>query len=226
MRIPWAWRSGPGQRGPESPADPPARGSGDPQHPEGASRQSQPRGFRRTERRCKLVGGGRAARTSAARQRSGLGRATEAPPTTPGGHPGKPHPGGSKGPSGIANGRVAGCASGVHRARARAWAARRRRTLPPRRGVPDRPTPGVPKHREALQMGGGRDARPVGMALGTCAEGPRVPGQPAAAHARARQTGARMVRRRAGKLGAGPKRCGGAARNVRRAPAGGARPCD
>ena len=268
MRIPWAWRSGPGQRGPESPADPPARGSGDPQHPEGASRQSQPRGFRRTERRCKLVGGaglrarpqrarGRASavrqrlplpprggipasptpgvpkdraalqtggwrdprpvcnglwtcaegtripgrpaaahgradrgqespahagtaagteaprtaaalgRRGAARPSAGLGRATEAHPTTPAGHPRKSHPGGSKGPSGIAIGRVAGCASRVQRARARAWDARRRQTLPSPRGVPDSPTPGVPKHRAALQTSGGRDARPVGMALGT-----------------------------------------------------------
>ncbi|EHA8588705.1 hypothetical protein COCNU_scaffold006362G000060 [Cocos nucifera] len=64
------------------------------------------------------------------------------------------------------------------------------------------------------------------MALGTCAEGIRILGRHAAAHARARQTDPRMVRQRAGKLSAGPTHCGGAAQNVRRAPAGGARPCD
>ncbi|EHA8587512.1 hypothetical protein COCNU_scaffold002499G000040 [Cocos nucifera] len=57
------------------------------------------------------VGGGRDACTSAACPRVGLGRATEAPPTTPMGHLGKPHPGVSKGSSSIANGRVPGCAS-------------------------------------------------------------------------------------------------------------------
>ena len=106
-------------------------------------------------------------RRGAARPSAGLGRATEAHPTTPAGHPRKSHPGGSKGPSGIAIGRVAGCASRVQRARARAWDARRRQTLPSPRGVPDSPTPGVPKHRAALQTSGGGDARPVGMALGT-----------------------------------------------------------
>ncbi|EHA8591543.1 hypothetical protein COCNU_scaffold071467G000010 [Cocos nucifera] len=128
MRVPWAWRLGPAQRGPESPGGPTACGSVAPQHPDGASRQSQPRGFQRTARRCKL-GGGRAARTTAARPRAGLGRATEAPPTTPG-------------------------------------------------GVPASPTPGVPKDRAALQTGGSRDARPVGMAIGTCAAGSRIPWRP------------------------------------------------
>ncbi|EHA8590329.1 hypothetical protein COCNU_scaffold017140G000010 [Cocos nucifera] len=117
------------------------------------------------------------------------------------------------------------CAAGsqipCRTARAREWGP-----PTPRRGIPAIPTPGVPKDRAAMQKGGGWDARPVGMALGTCAEGTRIPGQPTAAHARVWQTGPRMVRQRAGKLGAGPTRCGGAVRNVRRAPAGGARPCD
>ncbi|EHA8590243.1 hypothetical protein COCNU_scaffold016389G000010 [Cocos nucifera] len=39
---------------------------------------------------------------------------------------------------------------------------RQRRPLPPRRGIPASPTPGVPKDRAALQTGGCRDARPCG----------------------------------------------------------------
>ncbi|EHA8588708.1 hypothetical protein COCNU_scaffold006362G000090 [Cocos nucifera] len=152
----------------------------------------------------------------AARPRAGLGHAGVAPPATRMGRPGKPHPGGPKGSSDIASGRGRGCMH-VHGAQVGgASAVRLGLPLPPRWGIPASPTPGVPKDRAALQTGGGWDARPVGMVLGTCAEGTLIPCQPNAAHARARQTGARMVRQRAGKLGAGSAHCGGAAQNVRR----------
>ncbi|EHA8586935.1 hypothetical protein COCNU_scaffold001181G000050 [Cocos nucifera] len=256
----------------------PARGTGPcgdgaPYHPDGASRIAPPRGFQRIERHCKRAGGGMRVRC-AARPHVGLGRAATVPPTTPTGHPGKSHPGGSKGSSGIANGWEPRCASHGHgdwdlrsevpnplwahphaavappntptghpgnpnpggskgpsdvanwwggqavrtSAEQRGWASavRQRRPLPPRGGILASPTPGVPRDRAALRTGWWRDARPVGMALGTCAEWTRIPGQPTAARTRAWQTGARMVRQRAGKLGTGPAHCGGAAQNVRR----------
>ncbi|EHA8590044.1 hypothetical protein COCNU_scaffold014595G000020 [Cocos nucifera] len=55
MRIPWARRPGPVQRGLESWARP-LRGA--PYHPGGASRQAPPQGFQRTERHCKRAGDG------------------------------------------------------------------------------------------------------------------------------------------------------------------------
>ncbi|EHA8588701.1 hypothetical protein COCNU_scaffold006362G000020 [Cocos nucifera] len=108
MRIPWAWRSGLARRGPESPAAPPLRtpGRGKPTHAwsdRGQGSSAQGRCIAEARRR-----------TSAGRPRDELGRATEVTPTTLTGHPGKSHPGGSKVPSGIANGRVPGCASRGH----------------------------------------------------------------------------------------------------------------
>ncbi|EHA8588706.1 hypothetical protein COCNU_scaffold006362G000070 [Cocos nucifera] len=276
MRVPWAWRSGLARRGPESLAAPPLRmpGRGRQAHAWSDRGQgSSAQGRRIAEVRC---------RTSAGHPREELGRATDSTPTTPTGHPGKSNPGGSKGPSGIANGRVPGCASHGHGdrdlcsgvpnpmpdrpraavappntptghpdnpnpggskgwsgiangwgtgcashghgardlhggdpnpwpplrcarpgmadrpthgptegwedrrradalrrsgaerpqgARGRSSVVRQRRPLPPRWGIPASPTPGVPKDRAALQTGGSRDARPVGMAIGTCAAG-------------------------------------------------------
>ncbi|EHA8588574.1 hypothetical protein COCNU_scaffold005847G000010 [Cocos nucifera] len=108
IRIPWAWRSGLAWRGPESLAAPPLHmpGCGRPAHAWSDRGQgSSAQGRRIAEARR---------RTSAGRPREELGRATEATPTTPMGHPGKSHPGGSKGASGIANGWVPGCASRGH----------------------------------------------------------------------------------------------------------------
>ncbi|EHA8591594.1 hypothetical protein COCNU_scaffold087090G000010 [Cocos nucifera] len=110
MRIPWAWRSGLARRGPESLANPPLRtpGSGRPTYAwsdrgQGSSAQGQCIAEERHG-------------TSAGRPSVELGHATEATPTTTTGHPGKSHPGGAKGPSGIANGREPGCASRHRRA--------------------------------------------------------------------------------------------------------------
>ncbi|EHA8588702.1 hypothetical protein COCNU_scaffold006362G000030 [Cocos nucifera] len=138
MRVPWAWRSGLAGRGPESLANPPLRTPerGRPAHacgvpnppparpcaavappntPAGHPGNPNPGGSKGPSGIANRGWGGRrAARTSVPHSRAGLGPATEAPPTTPGGHPGKPHPGGSNGPSGIANGRVPGCASRGH----------------------------------------------------------------------------------------------------------------
>ncbi|EHA8591411.1 hypothetical protein COCNU_scaffold051126G000010 [Cocos nucifera] len=108
MRVPWAWRSGLARRGPESLAAPPLRtpGRGRPAHAwsdrgQGSSAQGR-----------RIVEAWH--RTSVGHPREELDRATDSTPTTPTGHPSKSHPGGSKGPSGIANGRVSGCASHGH----------------------------------------------------------------------------------------------------------------
>ncbi|EHA8588709.1 hypothetical protein COCNU_scaffold006362G000100 [Cocos nucifera] len=108
MRIPWAWHSGLAGRGPESLANLPLRtpGRGRPAHAwsdKGLGSSAQ--GWRIAEERRGM---------SAGRPWAELGRATEATPTIPTGHPGKSHPGGSKGPSGIANGREPGCTSHGH----------------------------------------------------------------------------------------------------------------
>ncbi|EHA8587485.1 hypothetical protein COCNU_scaffold002401G000020 [Cocos nucifera] len=61
--------------------------------------------------------GAEGSRTSAARPKASPSRAVEVRPTTPVGHLGKPHPGGSEGPSSIANGSRPGCAPHGHGAR-------------------------------------------------------------------------------------------------------------
>ncbi|EHA8590493.1 hypothetical protein COCNU_scaffold019478G000010 [Cocos nucifera] len=108
IHVRWAWRSGLARREPKSLAAPPLRmpGRGRPMHAwsdRGQGSSAQGRRIAEVRRR-----------TSAGRPREELGRATEATPTTPTGHPGKSHPGGSKGSSGIANGWVPGCASRGH----------------------------------------------------------------------------------------------------------------
>ena len=66
---------------------------------------------------------------------------------------------------------------GEQHARVRASAVRQRPTLPPRRGIPVSPTPGVPWDRAALQTGGWLDARHVCSAP-TRGPGPRGGGKP------------------------------------------------
>ncbi|EHA8588704.1 hypothetical protein COCNU_scaffold006362G000050 [Cocos nucifera] len=192
MRIPWAWRSGLAQRGPESLATPPLRmpGRGRPAHAWSNRGQGSSAQGRRVAEERRL--------TSAGCPQEELSRATDSTPTTPTGHPGKSNPGGSKGPSGIANGRVLGGTSHGHGdldlcSRVLNPLSDRPRTAvaPPNTptGHPDNPNPGGSKGPSGIA----KDAHPVGMALGTCTEGTRIPGHPTAAHARARQTGARMV---------------------------------
>ena len=176
MRVPWKWRSGPSdvanwwggpgcahvRSAPEVGPRPCDRGS--PYHPGGASRQAPPRGFQRTERHCKRAGGG--IRVPCA---MGSGPALRGPesraalPLRTGGRTAGRKARRTQGRQRARKHRARPPRwdGGEQHARVRASAVRQRPTLPPRRGIPVSPTPGVPKDRAALQSGGWLVARHV-----------------------------------------------------------------